>query len=203
MRKWGPEKGRDLPVSPVGHCQIWVWKPSEIPLFLPRAWSPVFLPPSLNNSIFSLPPQAPPSAVPWVLVYSGGTSCGRQHQWPPRKRWPPWMMVWWRSVSGLGSQSRGRGSEVASGALFVTLTQGSDMVSHRLLSQLLTASGKAQLGASTSSTLSITHFNKDWADFHTLYFHCICFYKYLRSMTSETGLPFSYWHKVCPENKIA
>ena len=41
----------------------------------------------------ALPPQAPPSAVPWVLVCSGGTSCGRQHQWPPRKRWPPWMMV--------------------------------------------------------------------------------------------------------------
>ena len=51
---------------------------------------------------------------------------------------------------------------MASGALFVTLTQGSDMVSHRLrLSQLLTASGKVQLGASTSSTLSITHFNTD------------------------------------------
>lgn len=52
---------------------------------------------------------------------------------------------------------------MASGALFVVLTQGSDMVSHHLrLSQLrLTASGKAQLGASASSTLSITHFNKD------------------------------------------
>ena len=51
---------------------------------------------------------------------------------------------------------------MASGALCVAITQGSDRVSHHLcLSQLLlTSSGKAQLGANVSSTLSITPFNK-------------------------------------------